>query len=634
MTRGFTTIVVTVLLCAGWMPAGPARSQPPQSSRGHFAGRVAPVFVKYCIQCHGGARPKADLALDKWIVDENTALKHPDVWEKVAQNLRSGDMPPQGKPRPSKADIQTVTSWIDQATAQIDCTKKRDPGRVTIRRLNRAEYRNTIRDLLGVDYKPTEDFPMDEVGYGFDNIGDVLTMSPLLMERYLEAADKIVTAAFKDRKLRDRIVIRPKGKENRFKSVRKTLETLARRAYRRPVTREEVDRLGQFIRVAFQNGQDFDQGLQLAIKAMLVSPHFLFRIEQDRNNDAGAIYPISEYELATRLSYFLWSSMPDDELFTLAAKSNLRQGDNLEKQVRRMLREPKARALTENFAGQWLQLRNLKEASPDPKQFPTFTPELRQAMQRETELFFDAIVREDRSILDFLDADFTFVNEPLARHYGIAGIKGKEFQRVKLDGRQRGGILTQAAILTVTSNPTRTSLVKRGKWILENILNAPPPPPPPEAGELPEDGKELRGSLRQRMETHRSKPLCAACHQRMDPLGFALENYDAVGAWRTHDGKFPIDARGTLPNGQSFNGSKELRQVLKSRAGEFRKCLVDKMLTYALGRGLESYDRCAVQDICRAVESHQDRFSSLVVAIVKSDPFQFRKGRGSAKNSK
>ncbi len=635
MLRRTCLVVFLVAVLAGWLfrDVQPAEAQkaPAAAKKNQaqvtFADNVAPVLAKYCTQCHGGKKPKGDLSLEQFKEDA-AARQQPHVWDKVAQNLRSGDMPPKGKPRPTPAEVQAVTGWIDRHVVQVDCTKARNPGRVTIRRLNRREYKNTIRDLVGIDFKPADDFPADDVGYGFDNIGDVLTLSPLLVERYLDAADKIMEEAFKNGRFRERYLQKPKVEMKRPAAIELMLENFARRAYRRPVTADELDRLARFVELARQNGQDREAGFKLAFKAMLVSPHFLFRVEVDRApaGDPGAVYAINDYELASRLSYFLWTTMPDDELFALAQRSALR--NELDKQVQRMLRDPKAQAFTENFAGQWLQLRNLKDLTPDPKTFPAFTPELREAMRRESELFFETVVKENRNILDFLDADFTFVNEVLARHYGIAGIKGKDFQRVKLAGDKRGGLLTQASILTLTSNPTRTSPVKRGKWILENILGTPPPPPPPDAGELPEDGKQLTGSLRQRMEMHRSKAICASCHQRMDPLGFALENFDGIGGWRTHDGKFLIDSAGSLPTGQSFNGPRELRSVLKSKADDFRRCLSEKMLTYALGRGLEPYDKCTVDDICGTLVRQQDRFSVLIHAVVKSEPFLLRKGKG------
>lgn len=593
-----------------------------------FVTDIEPLLAKYCTNCHGTAKPKAGLTLTFKTLAE--AGKKPQVWQRVAEQLRAGEMPPSGRPKPSAREMDLLTSWIDNVMLGGDCKGPRDPGRVTIRRLNKAEYNNTIRDLLFIkNFKPADDFPSDDVGYGFDNIGDVLSLSPLLLEKYLAAAEQAIDLAFKDPDVRGKFVSKGKGKFKKIDRAQAVITAFASRAYRRPAEPGEVARLVRFVELAQQNGQPYEKGLQLAMQATLVSPHFLFRVEMDWNNarkEPLAINPIGEYELASRLSYFLWSSMPDDELFKLAETKTLRT--NLEAQVRRMLKDPKARALTENFAGQWLQLRSLQGAQPDPKLFPNFKEPLRRAMQEETERFFEAIVQEDRSILDFLDADFTFVNETLAKHYGIPGIKGPEFQRVKLDPAKRGGILTHASILTVTSNPTRTSPVKRGKWILENILNSPPPPPPPDAGELPEDGKELQGTLRQRMEQHRAKPICASCHQRMDPLGFAFENFDAIGAWRDKDGRFAIDTAGALPNGQTFNGPRELSAVLKGKDSEFRRCLSEKMLTYALGRGLEYYDKCALDDICAAVAKEQNKFVSLVMAVVKSEPFQFRKGRG------
>jgi uncharacterized protein DUF1592/uncharacterized protein DUF1588/uncharacterized protein DUF1585 len=328
------------------------------------------------------------------------------------------------------------------------------------------------------------------------------------------------------------------------------------------------------------------------------------------------------------LSYFLWSSMPDEELFDHARKSDLHQPAVLEAQVKRMLKDPKAHALVENFADQWLLIRNLKSATPDTAMFPTFDEPLRRAMQKETELYFDNVVREDRSILDFIDSDYTFVNERLAKHYGIDGVKGDEFRKVTLKDGRRGGVLTQASVLTVTSNPTRTSPVKRGKFILDNILGAPPPPPPPDVPALKE-GKEVADSvsLRQQMEQHRSNPSCASCHQKMDPLGFGFENFDAIGAWRDRDGKNAIDPAGVLPDGSSFKGPAELKAILKARQQDFAHCLTEKMLTYALGRGLERPDRCVVEEVTRNVVQNQYTFSSLVLGIVKSEPFLMRRGK-------
>ncbi|HXG11208.1 MAG TPA: DUF1592 domain-containing protein [Gemmataceae bacterium] len=596
---------------------------------------IAPLLTKYCTKCHGGEKPRADLSLEKY-QDDDQVMQDRKVWEKVLKHVRAREMPPQGRPQPTPAEIDLLTGYVATQLARVDCTKERDPGRVTLRRLNRAEYNNTIRDLIGIDFQPAEDFPADDVGYGFDNIGDVLTLPPLLLEKYLAAAETIIEKAFANRETRLRILIcRPGPDLSEEDCARKILEHFATRAYRRPATPEEVARLMRLFDLARRDGDGFPTGLRLPLQAVLVSPHFLFRVEMDPRPanprapiDPNTVRVLNDYEVATRLSYFLWSSMPDDELFNHAQNGTLRKDGNLEAQVRRMLKDPKAKALVENFAGQWLQIRNLKTVQPDPGTFPTFDEALRAAMQKETELFFEAVMKEDRSVLDFLDADFTFVNERLAKHYGIAGVKGDEFRWVALTGGPRGGVLTQASILTITSNPTRTSPVKRGKWILENILGTPPPPPPPDVPEL-EDDKELTGSLRQRMEQHRVNPICASCHQRMDPLGFGLENFDGIGAWREKDGKFPIDPSGVLPGGEKFDGPAGLKAVLKAKKEDFCRCLAEKMLTYALGRGLEYYDKCAVDDIVAALVKNDYRFSSLVLAVVQSDPFQKRKaGQG------
>ncbi|HWG42349.1 MAG TPA: DUF1592 domain-containing protein [Gemmataceae bacterium] len=613
----------------GLLACWPVRTHAAPPAKPTFAKDVAPLVSRYCGKCHGPTKPKGGVTLTAF-TDDAAVLKKRAVWEQVADNLRAGDMPPPGKPRPSPIELDTINAWLDAVVFQMDCNDKRDPGRVTIRRLNRAEYNNTIRDLVGINFQPANDFPQDDVGYGFDNIGDVLSLPPLLMEKYLAAAEKISEKALASPEARKRIFIVTTQNEESAKQI---LERFAVRAYRRPLRRDELRRLMRFVEMAEKNRDSFDTGIGLAMQAVLASPHFLFRVEIDpRPDDPKTIHPISHYELASRLSYFLWSSMPDDELFELARKKTLREPEVLEKQVRRMLKDPRSRALVDNFAGQWLQLRTLKEFKPDPDLFPTFDEKLRAAMLRETEQFFENIIHEDRSILDFIDSDYTFVNERLAKHYGLSGVKGEQFRRVSLTGTPRGGILTQAAVLSVTSNPTRTSLVKRGKWILDNILGTPPPPPPPGVEELKDDKEAvLSGSLRQRTEQHRANPNCATCHQRMDPLGFGFENFDAIGGWRTREGKHAIDSTGTLPSGQSFKGPSELRTILKKRQDAFARCLSEKLLTYALGRGVERYDRCAIDDIVKSAGKDNYKFSRLVIDIAKSDPFQKRRGKGGKK---
>jgi mono/diheme cytochrome c family protein len=771
-----TLLVLPLLLAAAagpcaWLfgradraPAQNAAVDAPAAS--DFATAGVPFLTKHCVACHGATKKRADLALHVYR-DEASVLKDRKRWETVLKMVQAGEMPPPSRKRPAPAEAEAFVRSVHAVFERADRTTRRDPGHITIRRLNRIEYNNTIRDLVGVDFDPAEDFPADDVGYGFDNIGDVLSLSPILMERYLAAAEAIVARAvltepppppsrrvasqflqpraFRQARARGlyargdtvytshtltdtgEYVLRvrggavPDGKEPaRFallvddrevkafevkesarqgtyeahvnldpgshrvvvkmlsdfkapetppdftsrdrrppgvfvgavelegplgwlpeshrrimactsgKSPREQAhEILSRfvcRAYRRPAAPDEIDRLLQLYDASRARGDKFEASIQLALEAGLVSPKFLFRVELDDRPDSKDTHPIDEYQLASRLAYFLWSTMPDDELSSLAARKQLTA--NLEAQVRRMLKDPKAKALVENFGMQWLQLRNLKTVAPDRKLFPEFDDRLRAAMLEETELFFEAIVREDRSILDLLDGDFTYVNGRLARHYGISGVYGDEFQRVSLAGSQRGGLLTQASILTVTSNPTRTSPVKRGKWVLEQVLGTPPPPPPPNVPELATDAKaQLTGSLRQRMEQHRANPSCAVCHNNMDALGFAFENFDAVGAFRARDGTFPIDPSGTLPTGQSFQGPAELKAILKGKKELFSRCLTEKMLTYALGRGVESYDRATVEAINAALARNNYRFSTLVLESVKSEPFRLRRGK-------
>jgi hypothetical protein len=361
---------------------------------------------------------------------------------------------------------------------------------------------------------------------------------------------------------------------------------------------------------------------------VLVSPHFLFRIESDKSpNDPADKHSLNDYELASRLSYFLWSSLPDADLFASADKGDLHTDAVLEGHVQRMLKDPKSQALVDNFAEQWLQLRILNEITPDPERFPEFSPELREDMKRETRRFFEHVMREDRSILEFLDGTYTFVNERLAKHYGLENVKGSEFQQVSLEGKNRAGLLTQASILTLTSNPDRTSPVKRGKWVMEVILDRPPPPPPANVPELEETAKaQPNSTLRQQLELHRQNASCASCHRVMDQLGFGMENFDAIGRWRETENGKPLDTTGELPGGDSFKGPVELASVLRRKQCEFGECLAEKMLTYALGRGLEYYDRCATDKIVTSMKEKNFRFSVLVAEIAKSEPFRMRRG--------
>jgi hypothetical protein len=625
-------------------PAPSAASGQAKAPKVDFAKDVQPLLGNYCYGCHG-EKKKGNLDLRLYATDKLAAANQP-LFLKVAKNLQAHEMPPESKPQPTVAERDLILEWVNSFFFPCDCQHP-DPGRVTIRRLNRVEYNNSIRDLVGVHFQPARDFPADDSGYGFDNIGDVLSLSTVLLEKYLAAAEKICEQAIpagcatngpnpalqpEQAQAYQRIFVCQPTPATQTASARKILATFAKRAFRRPVSAPELDRLMALFHLAETQGENFENALKRTLEAVLVSPHFLFRGElQPEPDNPKGIRPLDDYALASRLSYFLWSSMPDDQLFALAERKALRR--NLDAQARRMLKDSKAHALVENFAGQWLQLRNLPLAAPDRKQFPDFTEALRADMQQETELCFDHILRENRSVLEFIDADYTFLNGRLARFYGLPNVEGDAFRLVPLKGAQRGGLLTQASILTLTSNPTRTSPVKRGKWVLENFLGAPPPPPPPNVPELKEGKAALTGTLRQRMEQHRDDPNCAGCHARMDPIGFGFENFNAIGAWRDKEGDFSIDPSGQLVSGESFQGPAELKTILlNQKRDQFVRCLADKMLTYALGRGLEYFDKCALDQISARMAQEQYKLVTLVLEVVRSTPFQRTRGENPPAN--
>lgn len=720
---------------------------------------VLPLLTTYCGDCHSGASPDAGVAFEQLDIARARTLDRA-IWKKVHTQLDNQIMPPPDNEQPTEEQRQLLLGWIEAHALTVDCEGAIYPGRVTLRRLNRNEFNRTIAHLTGVDFRPADNFPSDDVGYGFDNIGDVLTLPPVLLERYLDAADEIVRRAIlvseaefapvlnkpgrtlasvgeagddfelvatadylfrvqaygdqagpepakmaflldgeqlqtvdvpatsqepgtyeltvratrgkhrfavkflndyyrvdtDDPKLRgDRnlhvmtlSVVGPIGtlpedlpeshrrlirstpaagadREAVLDAARSNLSALLPRAFRRPVEAETVERYVQIVEMVLDDGGSFERAMQVAVQAVLVSPRFLFRLEADPQAPE-TVRELDDWELATRISYFLWSGPPDDELFAAARAGKLRDTQELERQIRRMLRDPRASALVENFAGQWLQLRNLDTLSIDSKRFADFTPELRRAMRQETELLFSAVIREDRSVLELLTAEYSFINEPLAKLYGIEGVSGNEFRQVSLAGTPRAGLLGHASILTVTSNPTRTSPVKRGKWILDNLLATPPPPPPPNVPALESQAGAAKEavSLREQMELHLADPGCAGCHRLMDPLGLGLENFDAIGRWREQDQGLPIDAHGELPGGLTFNGPVELRQVLLERQLDFRRCIAGKLLTYALGRGLEYFDECTLDAITAAMQQQDDRFGALVLAIIESPPFRSR----------
>jgi hypothetical protein len=782
--------------------AGPTGSAQGTSVPAASASASHAALVKtYCAACHSDRTRSGELSLEH--ADLTDIPGHAEMWEKVIRKVRAGMMPPAGMPRPDAATLDAFVTHLETTIDRAAAASPR-PGRTALHRLNRAEYANAIRDLLSLEIDATALLPPDDESSGFDNIADVLTVSPSLMERYLSASWNIsrtalgnvnitpgtvtyrvrpdlsqdqhidglppgtrggmkiehtfpvdgeyvirlrmwrntfdlmrgmedphdieiamdgarltvvtvggrddfgrmaenpgtfgadldrrltvrlpvkagthtiwATTALKSHAPRDdlikpfirttvdgldimgdpsvdRITIEgpyaaagpgdsasrrkilsctPSSAAQETGCARQILTALARQAYRKPVDTATTDVLMDFYAKGRKRGGHFDRGIESALQFILASPEFLFRVEPDppsrsalrRDVPSVEVYQLGDLALASRLSFFLWSSVPDEQLIAVAAQGRLRRPAVLEQQVRRMLADRRSKTLIDNFAEQWLHLRNLKNSNPDLGAFPDFDDNLRQAMREETELFFDSIMREDRSVMDLLNADYTFVNERLARHYGIPNIYGSRFRRVQVPNEARRGLLGQASILTVTSYPNRTSPVERGKWILTNLLGVPPQPPPPNIPPLPEGGTEgTIVSLRERMERHRANPVCAGCHRAMDPIGFAMENFDGIGRWRGREDGQPIDASGTLFTGAKLDGVNGLRQELVRRPDVFVGVLTERMLTYAVGRGLEHYDMPAVRKIVREARASNYRFSSIVLGVARSVPFQMK----------
>jgi cytochrome c551/c552 len=775
-------------ICLATVPvfAAPATTSP----------ATATVVNQYCVFCHNQKLKTAGVTLDN--LDPAKVGANAEVWEKVLRKVSTGQMPPAGMPHPKPDVVKSFDEWL---TAELDhgASAHPNPGRPTIHRLNRAEYSNAVRDLLALDIKPGAKLPTDDSGYGFDNIGDVLSLSPVIIDRYMSVARLVSRLAVGDTKIkpeedvfepaktrraqprvsdalpfdssgglaisyhfpvdaeyvfkikmpaggafdgtqplpqtfelklpikagtrtvgltflaegavpevvtlltgpggaaaaaaagnggrgggrggpglmskmdlrldgarvkvydvparggnptftslaisgpynvteagntpsREKVfVCSPASAKDEEPCARKILTGLTHRAYRRPVTEADITPLLAIYRSGRKDG-DFETGVEMALRAVLVSPDFLFRVERDpAASQPGAVHRVSDVELASRLSFFLWSSIPDEELLGLAEKNKLSEPAVLSAQVSRLLADPRSKAFTENFAGQWLYLRNLEQAKPDQDVFPEFDPTLRQAFDKETLLFFQAIVRENRPVTELLSANFTYLNQRLAEHYGIPGVYGSQFRRVTLNDADRGGLLGQGSILTVTSYPNRTSVVQRGKWVLENLLGSPPPPPPPDIPTLESHQKEgVKLTMRQQMEQHRANPTCASCHSRMDPIGFSLENYDGDGKWRSKDAGAVIDASGKMPDGATFQGPAGLKDLLLTKhRDEFIDTFTEKLLTYALGRGVEYYDRPAMRVIIRDAASQNTTIPALIQSIVKSPQFQMRRTRES-----
>ena len=586
-----------------------------------FQKDIRPVLEQYCFGCHDDTA-KGEVNLEA-LSEDGSFWRDPKVWEKALAQLHDRVMPPAKKEQPKDGDRARIVDWLRTTLANPDAKMvPRDPGRTVIHRLSRLEYNNTIRDLLGVETHPADNFPPDGGGGGgFDNNASTLFVPPILMERYLAAATEIVTTA----KPALLFPARPAAGKDERAAAKESFAKLAGRAFRRPADAEEMNGLLALYDAARKRGESWEESVRLGVRAMLASPAFLFRAEEERPGTEA--HRVNDFELASRLSYFLWSSMPDDPLLALAAAKKLHEPATLEAQVHRMLADPKARILAENFGGQWLRTKELKTGvTPATDKFPEFTPALRDAMYREVVEFFQSLLHENQPLTDFLDCDYTFANETLAKQYGLPGVSGDEFRRVALTDRNRGGVITMGAVLTLTSYPRRTSPVLRGKWVMEEILGTPPPAPPPMIKSLPTSDKPKNGlTFRQQLEHHRSKIECAGCHARMDPLGMGLENFNPVGAWRNDIAGAPVDSAGQLPDSREFSGPVELKKLLLDRKDEFTRNLTERMLSYALGRGIEPGDWFPVHEISKAVAADGYRAQRLVLEIARSYPFQYRR---------
>jgi mono/diheme cytochrome c family protein len=798
---GRVAVVLAIMVWAAAVSSSAPRAQA-QADTPTGTAALERTLTQYCATCHNQSNRTAATASGVYLdhLDFNRLVENGEMWEKVIRKLRAGAMPPAGMPRPDAAAHDALVSFLE-TTLDRAATNRPNPGRPSPHRLNRAEYANAVRDLLALNVDAAELLPPDDSADGFDNIADVLSVSPVLLERYLSAAATISALAVGDPKiipgsetyrirgdasqteqnealppgtrggllathtfpldgeyvikvklleinlgsirgleyehqlevtvdgervllapvggpkdytesslnatnvvnsLAERLQVRVKVKAgqrpvgaaflmknaaqgaNRLQAferstliatdhlglphvenitvtgpfnatgvsdtpsrrrlfvcrptrpveestcAKRIVSTLARRAYRRPVTDADVAPLMAFYDEGRRDGS-FDRGIELATRAVLLSPKFVFRVERDPAGVApGSPYRVSDVDLASRLSFFLWSSIPDDELLDLASRGQLSKPAVLDAQVRRMVADSRAQALVVNFAGQWLHIRNLRNTTPDKNDFPDFDDNLRQAYERELELFVGSIITEDRSVLDLMTADYTFVNERLAKHYRIPNVYGPDFRRVSLKQDARRGLLGKGGVLTLTSHADRTSPVVRGKWILDNLLGTPPPPAPAVVPPFPEEQPGVPTTVRARMEQHRSNPACAGCHRVMDPLGLALENFDAVGAWRTRESGIAIDASGVLTDGTKIDGVAALREALVKRPDVLVGTMTEKLMTYALGRTLEHQDMPAVRAIVRSAARDDYRFSSLVRGIVRSVPFQMRSARGAS----
>lgn len=639
-------------------------SAPGRADELDYARDVQPLLAQYCFDCHNADKAKGDVNFERFLAKE-TMIDELALWNIAGTRVTNMEMPPKRADQPSDEERAKILKWIEilNTSSEVDCTQIASeasvnwfPGFVMSRRLNRHEYENTIRDLLGVSVPLAQLFPADGAGgEGFDNHGDALFLSAIQGEKYLEAADLAVETAIPPRpqwpafavgllsgtldaaadlektaaqramasKLPLIAAVPGRGTLPR-EAASRVVRPFMERAWRRPVQPLEVESVLTMFDRGIARGEDYESAVKMAFKAVLVSPNFLFLVEPEPLE--RGTYLLGDFPLASRLSYFLWSSMPDDQLLTLADHGALSDPEVLRGEVLRMLRDPKSAALGHLFASQWLGITPLGvTAKPDATRFPEFDEPLAASMRRETEYFFNDIVAEDRSLLNLIHSEYTFADERLARLYGLSEVTGPEMQRVQLADATRGGVVGMAAVLTTTSHPLRTSPVLRGKWVLEQLLGDRVPPPPPNVPALPENEEHAENlSLRDRLVAHRANPDCASCHARMDPIGFGLEGFDPIGRWRTEDAGLPIDAKGELPTGETFEGPQGLKDILMARKDDFARNLTRKMLGYALGRSLVRQDECVVTRCMEALQANEYRASHLFAEIVLSYPFRHR----------
>jgi len=595
-------------------------------SEAYFTDRVTPFIKDYCIQCHQNRRPtQAGVNFSPALKAPGHAAFH-DQWKRAVARVKAHDMPPEGAPQPSDADRRMFADWI----AKLKYLSEKDPGRFVIRRLTKTEYGNTLHDLFGVEPSIADGLPDEVSGEGYLN-----SLSPLQLEQYLMIADRVLDriVAPEDAPptaVQTRLFGEPAAPQTGSReAAREVARSLARKAYRRPPTEAELDVLVEAFELGRQNDFGYEQSLHLMLKAALVSPQFLFITPAGEVESSTGIVPLDDYQLASRLSYLLWATMPDDELTALADSGSLHQPEILEAQVERLLQDRRSRALFDGFGAQWLGVGGLESQVFDPAVFPRMTAEMREAMYDEARLFFESIVRENRSVIDFVDADYTYLNGTLASIYGLEEtVTGSEMRRVHLSDGNRGGVLGMPGVLAATSFPNRTSAVKRGVWVLEQVLGEHVPAAPPSVPALEEQdqGTVASLSLRERTELHSTNPVCANCHQMLDPIGFGLENFDAIGRWRDRDGNGEaIDAAGVLPGGERFSGPKELNAIIAGRIGDLARNLAEKLLAYALGRRLEGYDEIVVDELMHEIAADGYRMQTLISAVVASYPFTHRR---------